>query len=119
MQPQLSTSRSRSRQANSPILELDSFLFSFAERHGRNLQPRARRQTQELIEVLVEFLEDRGVTLAARHAGRGVVSRAKLLDLLDDFEASDMVEVFGDQREAMRTADAAMRALTRTLRRAL
>lgn len=117
MQPQVATRTKFSPQP--ATIELQVFLPEFAERHGRSLQPRGRRTVNELLELLTEYLEDRGVSTVARSGRRGVTSLAELFDWLDAFEAGEMVEVFGDSREAMRVADTAMRALTRDLQRSL
>lgn len=98
-----------------PNLPIRDLLGAFAERHGRDLTPRARRQVHELIDGLADYLEERGVRAIASTGRPGVVTQTGLLAWLDSFELHELPELIDPGRDSRRTADAAMRALARRI----
>mgnify|MGYP003573027182 CR=1 FL=1 len=108
-----------SQVAEQSRIEIESYLSQFRVSHGRNLQARARRHLDEMLELLSEFLDERGIRVIATSPRRGESSLAALLDALDEFEGTDMQDALEGNREQLRVADVALRALTRQLNKAL
>ena len=99
-----------------PIAEL---LAEFAKAHGRTLSPRGRRTVEEVIDCLSDYLRDNGVALLAKTGRAGVVTLAGLGAWIDAFERDELVEALDGERDKLRTADTAIRALSRYLAKAL
>ena len=96
-------------------VQLEDFLVCFAEHHGRTLTARARRHFGEIMDYMSEFFDERGVTAIAKRGGAGgVVSLSNLTSWLDAFEG-ELFDSLEGEREKLRVADGAIRALTRRL----
>jgi len=106
-----------SPRAEAPsTIEVDSYLSQFRLSYGRNLQARGRRHLDEMLELLSEFLAERGVRVVSRTPRRGERAPSALLDAIDEFESDEMQDAFEGNREQLRVADGALRALNRQLR---
>lgn len=99
-----------------PIAEL---LEDFSKAHGRTLSPRGRRTVEEVLDCLGQYLDEHGVTLLAKTGRTGVVSLAGLSAWIDAFERDELVEALDGERDKLRVADTAIRALSRYLAKAL
>lgn len=65
--------------------------------------------------MLSDYFDERGVRVVTRNGGQGSVTLSGLLTWIDAFEADEVYEAFEDQRDALRLADGALRALSRQL----
>lgn len=101
------------------VFPIEDLLADFARQHGRTLSPRARRTLDELTECLTEYLGEHNVSLVAKVGRTGVVSLSGLLGWLDAFERDEMFDALDGEREKLRVADGAIRAMTRHLSKAL
>ena len=108
-----------SSQAATPVtpkrIEVADYLAQFRETQGRHLQARGRRYLAEMLDLLAEFLDERGYDVVSSAPRRGERTFSSLLAALDEFERDEVQDAFEGNREQLRVADAALRALNRQL----
>jgi len=98
---------------------LDAFLVGKSELLNR----RARRNYEDVLELIDEYLGNQGITAIdfvttsdGRSRPTGVASVDRVLTLLDDFEDEFLIAELQAQREFLRVAEYVIRDVVRWLR---